>query len=238
MPRSRTKTHPKPPRAERPAAGAKEGSSLQSLKRQLVREEILRSAATLFADHGVRSVSIDQVASGLGYTKSSVYYYFKSKDELLWAVFAYISEHFVGAAERIARRVPDPATRLTELVRMHVRFLVEHKEWATVFYRDVAALSQERQERVRGIIIKYDAFFRQAVQDGAACGQMRPLPANIVVNAVLGACNWLVNWISPKHRDRVDEIADTFVTLFNEGLIPRRSSEDNLLGQDTAEIQP
>jgi AcrR family transcriptional regulator len=232
MPRSSVKTRPKP-RAVRPAAAPKEGNSLQSLKRQLVREEILRSAAQLFADRGVHDVSIDEVASGLGYTKSAVYYYFKSKDELLWGVFAYISGHFVGAAERIARSVPDPVARLTGLVRMHVHFLVEHKEWATVFYRDVTALSQERQEQVRAIIIKYDAYFRQAVQDGAARGRMRPLPANLVVNAVLGACNWLVNWISSKHHDKVDEIADTFVTLFNEGLVLRQPSEDNPLGQGT-----
>jgi AcrR family transcriptional regulator len=202
-----------------------------------VREEILRRAAALFADRGVRGVSIDEVANGLGYTKSSVYYYFKSKAELLWAVFGYISGHFVGEAERIAQTVPDPMARLTELVRMHVRFLAEHKEWATVFYRDVSALPRERQTEVRGIIVRYDAFFRQAVQEGVERGLMRALPADIVVNAVLGSCNWLVNWISPKHRDSVDEIADTFVSLFNDGLRRRRPSENERLEQDTAELR-
>jgi AcrR family transcriptional regulator len=183
-----------------------------------VHEEILRSAAKLFADRGVRGVSIDEVANGLGYTKSSVYYYFKSKGELLWAVFGYISGHFVGEAERIAKTVPDPLARFTELVRMHVRFLAEHKEWATVFYRDVSALPLERQAEVRGIIVRYDAFFRQAVQEGVESGCMQPLPPDIVVNAVLGACNWLVNWISPRHRESVDEITDTYVRLFTGGL--------------------
>jgi AcrR family transcriptional regulator len=184
-----------------------------------VHEEILRSAAKLFADRGVRGVSIDEVANGLGYTKSSVYYYFKSKDELLWAVFGYISGHFVGEAERIAKTVPDPIGRLTELVRMHVRFLAEQKEWATVFYRDVSALPRERQAAVRAIIVRYDALFRQAVQEGVESGCMQPLPGDIVVNAVLGACNWLVNWISPRHRESIDEITDTYVKLFTVGLV-------------------
>ncbi|MCC8954351.1 TetR/AcrR family transcriptional regulator [Bradyrhizobium sp. Pear77] len=219
MPRSTAPKRPRAPRGARAAEPVAKGSNLQTLKRQLVREEILRSAAKLFADHGVHGVSIDEVASGLGYTKSSVYYYFKSKDELLWAVFGYISEHFVGEAERIAQSAPDPVARLTDLVRMHVRFLAEHKEWATVFYRDVSALPQERQAQVRAIIVRYDAFFRQAVQEGGECGRMRPLRPDIVVNAVLGACNWMVTWISQKHRDSIDEIAETYVKLFTGGLV-------------------
>jgi TetR/AcrR family transcriptional regulator, cholesterol catabolism regulator len=208
-----------------------EKSNLQTLKRQLVREEILRSAAKLFADHGVRGVSLDQVAKGLGYTKSSVYYYFSSKEELLWGVFGFISEHFVGEAGRIAQSIPDPLTRLMELVQMHVRFLAEHKEWTTVFYRDVSALSEERQAEVRKIIVQYDAFFRQAVQDGVKSGRMQPLPPDIVVNAVLGACNWMVNWISPRHQEAIDKIADTYVRLFSEGLVAREAYEGGKLGK-------
>jgi AcrR family transcriptional regulator len=224
MSRSTNSTRQRALRIARAARTGGGDNDLQTLKRQLVREEILRSAAKLFADRGVRGVSIDEVANGLGYTKSSVYYYFKSKGELLWAVFGYISGHFVGEAERIAQTVPDPINRLTELMRMHVRFLAEHKEWATVFYRDASALPRERQVAVRAIIVRYDAFFRQAVQEGVESGCMRPLPADIVVNAVLGACNWMVNWISSRHRESIDEIADTYVRLFTVGLSLRERS--------------
>ncbi|APA90578.2 TetR/AcrR family transcriptional regulator (plasmid) [Paraburkholderia sprentiae WSM5005] len=206
---------------ETSAPPASKKGNVRSLKRLLVREEIIKSAATLFAERGVRAVALDEVASTLGYTKSSVYYYFESKDELLWAVFNYISGHFVGEAERIAESVPDPVDRLTSLIRMHVRFLAEHREWATVFYRDIQALSEQRQKEVRGIIVKYDAIFRQAVSEGVTNGGMHPLAPDIVANAVLGACNWMVNWISPRHQQNIEKIADTYVSLFMNGIVKR-----------------
>ncbi|MFL6634557.1 MAG: TetR/AcrR family transcriptional regulator [Massilia sp.] len=202
--------------------GVPKTSSIRSLKRDLVREEIVKSAAQLFAHRGVRNVSLEEVASGLGYSKSSVYYYFKSKDELLWAVFSYISGHFVGNAERIASVEADPMNRLKELIRMHVRFLAEHLEWATVFYRDAQALPEERQKEVRGIIVKYDSIFRQAVLEGTQNGSMQPIPPEVAVNAILGACNWMVNWISPKHQQNINQITDTYIALFTDGLATRR----------------
>jgi AcrR family transcriptional regulator len=191
----------------------------QTRKRRLIRENILASAAKLFAERGVQRVSIDDVASCLGYTRSNVYYYFKNRGDLLWSIFGFISSHFMGAAERIAKEVDDPSARFTALVRMHVRFSVDHKDWATVFYRDVTALPRQRQKEVHDIIIRYHTIFRQAVLDGAQNRQMRGVQPDIAVNAITGACNWLVNWYTPRYADRVDEIIDTFVTLFSSGLL-------------------
>jgi AcrR family transcriptional regulator len=201
-----------------PTTNGGDKGNLQTLKRQLVREEILRSAATLFAERGVRAVSIDDIASALGYTKSSVYYYFRSKGDLLWSIFGYISEHFMGEAEKIAKSYPDPSERLVELIKMHVRFNAEHREWGTLFYRDVTALPAERQSKVRKNISRYHTIFRQTVQEGVASGEMQSLSPDVVVHAVTGACNWLVNWISLRHNKSVEEIADTFVKLFTAGL--------------------
>ncbi len=195
--------------------------NLPSLKRQLVREEILAVATRLFAAEGVRSVSIDKVASGLGYTKSSVYYYFASKDDLLWGVFSYISDRFVGEAERIALSTDDPAARLSELVQMHVRFLAAHKDWATIFYRDVSMLPAGRQAEVRSIMVRYDAFFRQAVREGIDKGVFLDMPPDIVAKAILGACNWMANWVSAWHQEHTDSIVDVYVRLFTQGLIVR-----------------
>jgi len=209
--------------AARVASGPKR---MQTQKRNLVREEILRSAANLFADRGVRGVSIEEVANGLGYKKSSVYYYFKSKDDLLWDVFRYISEHFVGEAERLSASLTEPLDRLAALIRMHVRFLSKHKEWATVFYRDASELPNDRQSEVHAIIVRYDGFFRLAVQEALDRRLIRPLPVDIVVNIVLGACNWMVNWIGPRHSENVEEIATTYVTLLLDGLVDPQRTDD------------
>ncbi|HJR20268.1 MAG TPA: TetR/AcrR family transcriptional regulator, partial [Dongiaceae bacterium] len=49
------------------------------------RERILSAAAKLFYGEGIRSVSVDAVAAKAGITKRTLYYHFKSKDNLMAA---------------------------------------------------------------------------------------------------------------------------------------------------------
>lgn len=58
-------------------------AELKARKQAYVQDEILASAAKLFAERGYRAVTIDDIGSSLDYTKSVVYYYFESKNEIL-----------------------------------------------------------------------------------------------------------------------------------------------------------
>ena len=49
------------------------------------RERIVSAASRLFYGEGVRSVSVDAVAAKAGVTKRTLYYHFKSKDDLVAA---------------------------------------------------------------------------------------------------------------------------------------------------------
>jgi AcrR family transcriptional regulator len=53
------------------------------------RERIVSAANTLFYREGIRAVSVDAVAAEAGITKRSLYYHFRSKDELIEAYLAY-----------------------------------------------------------------------------------------------------------------------------------------------------
>jgi AcrR family transcriptional regulator len=49
------------------------------------RNRILSAATKLFYGEGIRTVSVDAVAAGAGVTKRTLYYHFKSKDDLVAA---------------------------------------------------------------------------------------------------------------------------------------------------------
>ena len=52
------------------------------------RERIISAANTLFYNHGIRGVSVDAVADKAGVTKRTLYYHFRSKDDLVAAYLA------------------------------------------------------------------------------------------------------------------------------------------------------
>jgi AcrR family transcriptional regulator len=52
------------------------------------RERIISAASTLFYNDGIRGVSVDAVAAKAGLTKRTLYYHFRSKDDLVAAYLA------------------------------------------------------------------------------------------------------------------------------------------------------
>ncbi len=52
----------------------------------LLRSQILQTAQQLYQRHGIRKVTMDDLAKAVGKTRSALYYYFKNRDELLEAV--------------------------------------------------------------------------------------------------------------------------------------------------------
>jgi AcrR family transcriptional regulator len=58
----------------------------EPIKEDIIQEQILLAAKQLFQVHGFRKVTMDDVAKSIGKGRSSLYYYYKSKEEILEAV--------------------------------------------------------------------------------------------------------------------------------------------------------
>jgi AcrR family transcriptional regulator len=61
-------------------------SPSEPIKEDIIQEQILLAAKQLFQVHGFRKVTMDDVAKAIGKGRSSLYYYYKSKEEILEAV--------------------------------------------------------------------------------------------------------------------------------------------------------
>ncbi len=61
-------------------------ASTEIIQEELIRQQILEAATKLFQVHGFRKVAMDDVAKAIGKGRSSLYYYFKNKEEILAAV--------------------------------------------------------------------------------------------------------------------------------------------------------
>lgn len=64
------------------------------------REKIVAAANRLFYREGIRAVSVDAVAAEAGITKKSLYYHFKSKDDLVAAYLDYRDQPSLGAFKK------------------------------------------------------------------------------------------------------------------------------------------
>src|SRR6202012_3830902 len=77
-----------------------------------VQQQILDAAKKLFQAHGLHKVTMDDVAKAIGKGRSSLYYYYKSKDEIFDAVMDIEISEMIAAIARAVEKAPDVEQKL------------------------------------------------------------------------------------------------------------------------------
>lgn len=193
-------------------------ADIASRKQAFVREEILASATGLFAERGYRAVTIDDIAANLGYTKSVVYYYFKSKNEILWQIISRIFDGFLQKILTIKEMNLPPEQALAKMVRQHALSVTENPQWTSIFNKEEPELDPNQRRQVRRMKRDYDALFESVYEEGVAKGTFRNIPSHVVVGGALGMCNWLYVWYDPNGALSAEEIADHYATILSSGV--------------------
>ena len=77
-----------------------------------VRGKLVETAADLFYRHGIENVGINEVIERSGVARMSLYYHFKSKDDLILAVLDHAAEIRLTGLEESVGEGKDPGSRL------------------------------------------------------------------------------------------------------------------------------
>ncbi len=151
------------------------------------RDQILATAAELFAQKGFHGVSIAELGAACGFSGPALYRHFRSKDAVLAEMLVSISNELLTVGRERVRTADTPAEALRALVDWHVTFALEHKALIVVQDRDWAALPLEARERVRETQRKYvEVWVRQL---RAVRPELSPQEARAGVHAAFGLLN-------------------------------------------------
>jgi AcrR family transcriptional regulator len=95
------------------------------------KQQILNAAKVHFNRLGFTKTSVDDIASTLGMTKSSLYYYFKNKEEIFFAAFRDEWENNLDKFEEEASKKSSPSEQILayteETLRYHEETVLQHK---------------------------------------------------------------------------------------------------------------
>jgi AcrR family transcriptional regulator len=160
------------------------------------RDEILAVASRLFAERGVNDTTMAEIARRSGLQQSSLYYYFRSKEQVLGAVVAEANRAPLQLVERIRADGGRPLTQLYRMIRADVAALCglpyDLNELHRVAARDAAMFSRYWKERHR-----LEAALAEVVQEGIDAGELLAIDAQLAAITILsndeGTQNWLRN---------------------------------------------
>jgi AcrR family transcriptional regulator len=209
-----------------PAAGAKRRRSRRRVRRgrrsedsAATRIEILKSAAAAFRKLGYHGATVEQIAAALHMKKGNLYYYFRNKEEILFACHEYSHDRLQELLDQVVRGTAPADEKLRRLIVSTVHVILDELH-GTALLLDLHALSPSH---LRAIIVRRDRFdrgMRLILEEGIATGAFAPGDPKLVAFAMLGALNWIARWFSPAGPASSDEIATRFADYLIAGLRP------------------
>jgi AcrR family transcriptional regulator len=119
------------------------------------RDQILETAAELFASRGYHGVSVADLGAACGITGPALYKHFASKQAVLAEMLVSISEELLRVGQGRVEAAADPRAALVALVDWHVDFALRHRPLIVVQDRDWESLPAEARERVRSLQLEY-----------------------------------------------------------------------------------
>jgi AcrR family transcriptional regulator len=183
-------------------------------------QEVLDAAARVFARRGYANATMEQVAAELGILKGSIYYYVKTKDDLLFGLV----QQMMGRVEALYSAVAaetgiDPLERFALCMRRIVQFVAENLAAITVYNHDADLLEggrstwlEESRRRQWALVASMIAGAQEA---GLADSKTDPL---LLARLCIGTVTAVIRWFDPATMD-VDEIADAVADLLLVGVI-------------------
>lgn len=114
------------------------------------KQRILDAAADLMARYGFSSVSMEDIGGAVGITASAIYRHYDSKIAVLTAMFDRVIDQLLSEGQRFAGHPDaDPLDALRQLVDGQIAFVVDDRDIAQVYYREIANLPEADRRRLR-----------------------------------------------------------------------------------------
>jgi TetR/AcrR family transcriptional regulator, cholesterol catabolism regulator len=191
----------------------------QRRKRTNKKAFVRDTAAKLFMDHGYRGTTMDLVAETTGLNKGTLYFYYKSKAEILYEIYDLCGTLIVGRTT-LEEKTLSPLDGVRALVRAIIQTVYEHQIETTVYFRQEAWLGDVLDEQqLASVRMKQKAFnnnCKRVFDRAKAAGVIADLPTEDYFHVFLGATSWAYRWI--KKSSSPEDIAERMSNILIDGM--------------------
>jgi AcrR family transcriptional regulator len=182
-------------------------------------EFILRTAARIFAEKGYHSTSMRDISRATKVSLAGLYYYCKSKDELLFLIQDNCFGRVLERLEERLQETAEPVARLRLVIENHLSFFAANMAEMKVLSHEADSLDGEMYAHVAGKKQQYTKLVRRILADVQATqrGAQQKIDLTVAIYALFGMMNWIYNWYDPRGKLAVNDLVDNVARLFLGG---------------------
>ena len=184
---------------------------------------VLKTSAAIFAEKGYHSTSIRDISRATRMSLSGLYYYFKSKDELLFLIQDYCFSTVLDDCRRLLAGVDDPVRRLKLLIENHLNYFVQNMNEMKVLSHEANSISKDFFRKVNTKKRQYVDLVMNLLEEIAREHKVEGLDIRVATFSLFGMMNWIYNWYNPRKDLDVTALSQNITRIFLSGLLGDRS---------------
>ena len=190
-------------------------------------QHILHHSANIFATLGYERASIRDLSRATGISLSGLYYYFQSKQKLLYLIQL---KAFTDILERLEDRLRDvhsPEDRLRIFIQNHLEYFLSHPSEMKVLAHEEDALEKPYRNEVAAIKRRYYNLAREMFDDLFRSDSAAAVNPRVAVLSLYGMMNWIYKWHNPKVDPDARQLADNIASIFLRGVLNGQNGAGN-----------
>jgi len=186
---------------------------------------LYQKAARIFHEQGYEATSVSDIAEALGITKAGLYYYIKSKEDLLFRIISHGLDWLDAEVINPARALTDAEEKLRWIIRHHGEGLCRGSRVIPLLTEEVSSLSNTHRQQIMGRKRRYLEFVRDTLDRLKSEGKLRHVDTTVAAFGLFGMLLWLPRWYQPSGRLSAVQTIEHLLNLYLNGAMRPKSSK-------------
>ncbi|HEX3015319.1 MAG TPA: TetR/AcrR family transcriptional regulator [Desulfobacteria bacterium] len=148
-------------------------------------EAIFLAALEVFSAKGFDRATMDEIALKAEVAKGTLFYRYKSKDELFLSLIRRAIDRFFADARNAMAGVDHAADKIAKAIQVQTELSFQYPEFAKLLLSDVWG-KLNRQQQFRGCLELYLQFLRTIIEEGILRGELKPTDSTLLAASIFG----------------------------------------------------
>jgi TetR/AcrR family transcriptional regulator, cholesterol catabolism regulator len=180
--------------------------------------EILRHATEVFCKKGYEGASMRDLSRESGMSLAGLYYYFESKERLLYLIQKHTFTTIVQRLKARLEGVADPEDRIRLFILNHLEYFLANQAAMKVLSHEAEALKNGFASEVAAIKREYYRICVGLLDDLKGNRGLQ-FSTRIAVLSLFGMMNWIYTWHNPRVDADAESIAREMGDVFLRGVM-------------------
>ena len=192
------------------------GIPLTEEAQQQRRKEIFAASVHLFLKKGFTETTMREIATAAGIGKSTLYDYYQSKDEILTSYYENELRRITERAQKINQQDLSNTKKLSEIMYMHLEYLMENKDHFWKLSMESQRLSAESQEKIQKNRHFYQDMLQTIIEEGIRSGEFGSINATLAARSIFTLLS--IAAFTSRPTGTPQEMLNDILAIFFEGI--------------------